>query len=52
VRWSCAGFQVQAFPMMNALEKSPQMRATYYYQHHEFIEKSLLPPLQAADMLV
>jgi hypothetical protein len=44
--------QGEANAMMNAIKKSPQMRATYYYQHHEFIEKSLLPPLQAADMLV
>lgn len=44
--------QGEANAMMNAIKNSPQTRAAYYYQHHEFIEKRLLPSLQAADMLV
>jgi hypothetical protein len=44
--------QGEANVMMETIKKTPQMRKAFRYQRHEFIEKSLLPPLQAADMFV
>ncbi len=38
--------------MMQKVKENPQLRAAFRYEDHAFIDKSLLPVLQAADMFV
>jgi len=42
----------EADEMMKTIKKSPQLRKDFCYEDHGFLSKSLLPPLQAADMFV
>ena len=42
----------EANAMMEIISKNQEMRKAFRYENHDFIKKSLLPPLQAADMFV
>jgi hypothetical protein len=42
----------EADEMMKKIKKTPQLRKDFRYENHDFLSKSLLPPLQAADMFV
>jgi hypothetical protein len=44
--------QGEADEMMGIISKDKKLRADFRYENHDFIKKSLLPPLQAADMFV
>lgn len=45
-------YQGEADAMMETIKKTPKMRNAFRYENHDFIKKSLLPTLQAADMFV
>jgi hypothetical protein len=44
--------QGEANAMMETIKKDPKMRKAFRYENHDFLKKSLLPPLQAADMFL
>src|SRR5258708_22573673 len=45
-------YQGEANGMMETIKKTPKMRTAFRYEKHDFLKKSLLPPLQSADMFV